>query len=149
MSRAFDPSPNNPAIHTLVRLHADLGGKILQNKLEAERLANEMRHVEAVIKLLDPEYDTRRIAVRRRNRTNPWFDRGDQYRSALDVLRKATEPLTAREIALAMLETKGIVDATPKQIRDLVGGVQSSLANHAGRSVERLGEGMPKRWRAV
>jgi hypothetical protein len=147
MSRAFDPSPNNPAIHTLVRLHADLGGKILQNKLEAERLANEMRHVEAVIKLLGPEYDTRRIAVRRRNRTNPWFDRGDQYRCALDVLRKSTEPLTAREIAVAMLAAKGIADATPKQIRDLVGGIQSSLANHAGKTVERLGEGMPKRWK--
>jgi hypothetical protein len=69
------------------------------------------------------------------------------YRSALDVLRKATEPLTAREIVLAMLAAKGIAEATPKQIRDVVCGVQSSLANHAGRSVDRLGEGMPKRWR--
>jgi hypothetical protein len=53
--------------------------------------------------MLQPDYDTRRIAVRRRNRANPWFQRGDQYRCALDVLRKATAPLTAREIVMAMV----------------------------------------------
>jgi hypothetical protein len=147
MSKAFEITPDNPAIHTLVRLHADLGGRIQQNKDEAKRLADEMRHVEAVIKLLNPDYDTRRIAVRRRVQANPWFERGDQYRAALDALRKATAPLTAREIVLAMLAAKGVTDATPKQIRDLVCGVQSSLANHVGKTVERLGEGMPKRWR--
>jgi hypothetical protein len=149
MSRAFEITPDNPAFHTLVRLHADLGGRIQQNKAEASRLADEMRHVEAVIKLLNPDYDTRRIAVRRRVRANPWFERGDQYRCALDVLRKATAPLTAREIVLAMLAAKGVTDATPLQIRNLVGGVQSSLANHVDKTVERLGEGMPKRWRVL
>jgi hypothetical protein len=137
------------AIHTLSQLHAELGGKLIDNKAEAKRLTVAMLQVEAVIKMLQPDYDTRRIAVRRRNRSNPWFQRGDQYRCALDVLRKATAPLTAREIAVAMLAAKGVADATPKQIRDLVGGVQSSLANHVGKTVERLGEGMPKRWKVA
>jgi hypothetical protein len=43
-----------PAIQTLERLHAELGGKILENKQEHENLAGQMRHVEAVIKMLDP-----------------------------------------------------------------------------------------------
>jgi hypothetical protein len=95
MSKAFEITPDNPALHTLVRLHADLGGRIQQNKAEASRLADEMRHVEAVIKLLNPDYDTRRIAVRRRVRANPWFERGDQYRCALDVLRRPQRPHAA------------------------------------------------------
>jgi hypothetical protein len=34
-----------------------------------------MRHVEAVIRMFDPTYDVRRIAVKRRQKKNPWFKR--------------------------------------------------------------------------
>jgi hypothetical protein len=42
------------AIQTLERLHAELGCNILENKQKHENLAEQMRHVEAVIKMLDP-----------------------------------------------------------------------------------------------
>ena len=58
-------------MQTLERLHAELGGQILENKTEALRLVDSMRHVEAVIKMLDPTYNLRRIAVKRRQ-PNPW-----------------------------------------------------------------------------
>ena len=54
-----------PAIQTLERLHAELGGKILENKQEHEN-AGQMRHVEAVIRMLDPGYSLRAISVKRR-----------------------------------------------------------------------------------
>ena len=76
------------AKHTLEQLHAELGGKILDNKAEADRLRQSMVHVEAVIKLLDPTHNLRTIAVRRRI-TNAWFKRGTIYRTALDTLRDA------------------------------------------------------------
>jgi hypothetical protein len=60
------------AIQTLERLHAELGGKILENKQEHENLAGQMRHVEAVIKMLDPGYSVRAISVKR-HQPNPWF----------------------------------------------------------------------------
>src|SRR6202051_1097927 len=82
----------------LERLHSELGGQILENKEEAHRLAGQMLQVEAVIKMLDPTFNIRRISVKRRQ-PNPWFKRGTVYRRAVDVLRTATEPLTAREIA--------------------------------------------------
>jgi hypothetical protein len=85
-------------MQTLERLHAELGGQILENKDEAQRLAGQMRHVEAVIKVLDPGYSLRAISVKRRQ-PNPWFKRGTVYRRAVDVLRRAPEPLTARESA--------------------------------------------------
>lgn len=43
---------HRPAIQTLERLHSELGGQILENKEEAQRLAGQMLHVEAVIKML-------------------------------------------------------------------------------------------------
>jgi hypothetical protein len=45
-----------PAINTLERLHAELGGQILENKPRHGELSDQMRHVEAVIKMLDPGY---------------------------------------------------------------------------------------------
>ena len=39
MPHQFKLSPDHPAIGYLVRLHADLGGKIWENRKEAERLA--------------------------------------------------------------------------------------------------------------
>jgi hypothetical protein len=38
----------------LLRLHAELGGKIIDNRKEAERLRRAMVHIEAVLKLLGP-----------------------------------------------------------------------------------------------
>jgi hypothetical protein len=72
-----------PAINTLERLHAELGAQILENKAETLRLSGKMLHVEAVIKMLDPAFNLRRLAVKRRQ-PNPWFKRGTVYRRAVD-----------------------------------------------------------------
>jgi hypothetical protein len=125
------------AKYTLEQLHAELGGKILDNKKEAARLTQAMKHVEAVLKMIEPGYDVRPIAVRRR-KPNPWFKRGTVFRRG--------RPLTVREIALAMLAAKGITDASPKAVRDLFGAVQSSLRNHKGGAVVEDATAHPSRW---
>jgi len=81
----------NPAMYTLERLHADLGGKIKDNKREAKRLAQAMLHIEAVLKMLQPGYSVRSIAVPGR-KPNPWFRRGTcsqktAYNSALSTTK--------------------------------------------------------------
>ena len=88
MPHAFNVAPNHPAVAYLVRLHADIGGQILENRKEAKRLADAMIHVEAVIRLFDPAYNVTRIAARRRYKGNGVFKRGTILRNALDVLRK-------------------------------------------------------------
>jgi hypothetical protein len=145
---AFKVNPDHPAVAYLVRLHADLGGKIWENRKEAERLADAMKHVEAVIKLFDPAYNVRRISIRRRHKGNDWFKRGTLLRHALDVLRKAQGPMTAREITERMLAARG-VNADPEGVRRLIASVQASLQNHEGKTVNRVGEGTPGRWRVA
>ena len=127
-------------------MHAELGGKMLQNKQEHANLAEQMRHVEAVIKMLDPGYSLRAISVKRRQ-PNPWFKRGTVYRRAVDVLRTATEPLTAREIAERVLATANIKRPDKAALADLIGTINSSLRNHEGKGIERANEGAPARWR--
>jgi hypothetical protein len=128
MPRAYRTTPKHPAVGYLIRLHADLGGRIDANRKEAERLAESMRHVEAVIRLFDPAYDVRRIAVRRRNRENPWYKRGHMFLAVLNVLKAAKEPLTTRTIAERMLAAKGITKPKIKDIRLLQGGVRVCLS---------------------
>jgi hypothetical protein len=135
-----------PAIQTLERLHAELGGKILENKQEHENLAAQMRSVEVVIKMLDPGYSLRAISVKRRQ-PNPWFKRGTVYRRAVDVLRTATEPLTAREIAERVLAAANVANSDKDALADLAGSVLASLRNHKGKGIERANEGTPARWR--
>jgi hypothetical protein len=149
MPHAFKADPDHPAVAYLVRLHADLGGQIQANKAEAKRLAEAMRHVEVVIKLYDPDYSVRAISARRRVQGNPWFKRGTMFRHALDALRKGGTPMTVREITDAVMAANGITDATAKQRDGLEAGLRSCLETNVGKTVQRAGEGMPKRWRLV
>src|SRR4051812_24195162 len=68
---------HKPAVHALIRLHAECGGRIKENRLEANKLAEDMRHIEAVLKMLDPSFNARSISAKRKNTQNPFFRRGD------------------------------------------------------------------------
>lgn len=133
------------AMCALEALHAELGGKIADNKRDGERLAEAMRHVEAVLKLLQPGYDVRPIAVRRR-KPNPWFKRGTVFRAVLDVLRTAREPMTARQITETMLRVRRIADPDKAEVRRLITTVQTCLQSNSGKTVANVAEGMPGRW---
>jgi hypothetical protein len=95
--------------------------------------------------MLDPAFNLRRIAVKRRQ-ANPWFKRGTVYRRAVDALRTATEPLTARDIAERVLVTAKIEIPDKAALADLIGTINSSLRNHDGKGVQRTNEGSPARW---
>ncbi len=138
----------SPALYALRKLHAELGGQIQDNKRQAERLADDMRHVEAVIKMLDPEFNVRSIAPKRRNKPNPHFKKGTFWSMALGILRDAPEPITSTQIIIALLKSWGI-EPTPEAIRQLYGAANSSLRNHRGKTVERIGDGRPFRWRVL
>jgi hypothetical protein len=149
MANQFKAHPKHPAVDYLVRLHADIGGRILDNQKEAQRLADDSKHVEAVIRMFDPVFHVAEIAPRRRVTGNPWFRRGTLFRHALEAMRAAGKPLCARDIMLGMLVAKGVTDATPHQVRVLTNGLTRSLMNNRGRAVETVGEGSPMRWRII
>jgi hypothetical protein len=147
MPRAFNAHPAHPAVPYLVQLHADLGGQIKANQAEAVRLAEAMKHVEAVIKLYDPEFNARAISVRRRVTVNPWFRRRTMFRYALDALRTAAAPMTVSELTDAVMAVRKITDATTDQRKGLEAGLRSCLERNIGKTVARANEGIPKRWK--
>ena len=101
------------------------------------------------MKMFDPDFNARAISARRRVTGNPWFKE-----------RNAVPPRPGRSAGRrcpddgkcetdAILAAKGIGNATPKQHLGLQAGVRSSLENHASKTVERVGEGVPKRWKLI
>ncbi len=140
---------HTPAFHALKRLHADIGGQIKANRKEAARLAEDMRHIEAVLRMLEPGFNVASIAARRRNRENPYFERGQIFRHVLGILREAPAPMTTREIVIALLRSRGAGEPSTAAIRTMFGAVATSLRNHRGKTVESIGEGKPVRWRLI
>jgi hypothetical protein len=134
------------ALKTLTQLHAELGGKIEGNRHQGDKLRAQMVQVEAVMKMLDPEFNARAISAKRRNVGNPWFKRGTLFRSAVDVLRRAGTPMTSRQIADALLAGK-TPEPTRKQVADVQAAVLAALRKRNGGSV--VGEGVPVRWQLI
>ena len=150
MPHKFEAHPAHPAVSYLTRLHADLGGRIQVNKAEAVKLAADMHHVEAVLKMFNPDFNVAAIAARRRQKTNPGFKRSTLFREALGVLRNATTPMTVTELTHAVLAVHNLTDtADRKQRLGIESGIRAALEGHAGKTVERVGEGVPKRWRLL
>ena len=136
-----------PAVFALKRLHAELGGQIKDNRREANRLAQNMKHVEAVLKMLQPGFNARSIAARRRYARHSPFKRGVGTRHIMDALRAADRPLTSAQVAEAVLRKGGIAEPSALDIRNARGSVHSTLRRHQGKTVESVGDGIPVRWR--
>jgi hypothetical protein len=132
------------AVYTLSQLHAELAGKFLESERQRVRLKTAMMQVEAVLLMLQPGFNIKSIAAKRRNKSNPWFKRGTLFRSAVDVLRRAGSPMTPREIATALIADKA-APATRKQFMDLVAAIHAALRKRDGVTV--VSEGAPARWR--
>jgi hypothetical protein len=132
---------NSQTLCALRRLHAEIGGKIIDSRKNTKRLREDKRHVAAVIRMFSPEYDVKALAARRTYKANPWFKRGTLFRSALDIMRANSVPLTVAEIVDRMLAAKDVTSGRIDQIRGLQSAVLAYLRNRIGKGrVETVGE---------
>jgi hypothetical protein len=135
-------------LHVLTALHAryaETMGALRQSEREAERLRGDLAHIEAVIRLYRPEWSGDRIKPRRTYSPSRWGGKGEGMRTAMAVLREASEPLTARQIVVLVLERLGHAEPSSGELNLIAGSFNSSLRNRIGRGV-RLIDGYPKRW---
>jgi hypothetical protein len=114
-------------------------GKQRDDKIRNFGLAKKLGHpdiafVLAVLGVLfgfyllkDPDFNARAFSANRRNTGSPRFKRGTLYRRAVDVLRRAASPMTAREISDALLAGK-TPTATRKQEGSHTGGPSGCVA---------------------
>jgi hypothetical protein len=63
------------------------------------------------------------------------------------VLRTAEQPMTATDLAWAVLAANNITTDDKKAVQILGQGIQAGLRNHAGKGVQQVNEDSPARWR--
>jgi hypothetical protein len=83
-----------------VRLARELEDKLAQAR-------SDVLHLDAVIRMFDPASEPEAILPKEPGRRLNWFVEGKLPRKVLDVLRTATEPLSAREIATEVMQRRG------------------------------------------
>jgi hypothetical protein len=135
-------------LHGLTQLRKELTREMEGYKEEAARLLADIEHVEHVISILDPSADFKPLKFRRRQyRKSAPYKRGTGAIHVLDVLRRATEPMTAMQVTEAVLRRIGKADPTYDETRTAYGSVHEVLKRLDGKRVERVGEGKHSRWR--
>ena len=98
---------NQYAIHALKDRRATLAGEIVQFKQGIRDREDQLSHLDATLRILDPEYRADTIAPKRLRRVK-LFGGGELNRLILDALRRANGvALSTPEIADAIIVAKG------------------------------------------
>jgi len=137
-------------VTALVEKYRELSGKLKACEKEADKLKVQLSHVDAAIRIFREEFDTGAILPKRLYRRNPHFKKGVFIRSAMDVLREAPEPLSARELARLTLQRQGISEPDNDAIEALRRALNGCLMKRAkDGSVAMHEDTYPKRWELV
>lgn len=121
---------------------ADLEKRIAQHRAD-------LVHIDAVLRLYAPEVEPESIAPKAVRKRNDWFKPGELSRMVLDILRIAPAPMTGKEIAVQVMQRRGL-DAGDARTAHLVGKlVHNVCTRHAADLVERVGDGKVAAWRVA
>ena len=116
----------------LVAKRGELARQVEHYRQELHRVADELGHLDARIRLFDPNYDLGAVTVSKRGRRLQWFGLGKCQRLVLETLRDAVEPLSARALARALVAGKGLEDN-----RDVLADVQKTALAVLRRLVDK------------
>lgn len=101
-------------VSSLVAKRSELAGLVQHYQSEISRIAGDLNHIDATIKLFAPEFDLRTVRTKEHRERNQYFKPGECPRMTLDILRESSEVLTSRQIAEDMLRRKGLEPSVEK-----------------------------------
>ena len=117
-----------------------------------ERQANARRadlaHLDATIRLFDPNDILVAVQPARRRRYNDWFRHGECRRTIHDVLRDATQPMTTREIVEKIMAAKHL-SSDDARARELIRNTVLGSLNRATDTIERTQAAGSAGWRVI
>lgn len=92
----------------LVSKRSELAGLIDHHQQEVERLAVDLLHLDATLKLFSPELNLGKIKTKQYRRYSRLFKQGECHRLSLDALRIAGIPCSTAMVAEGIMKIKGI-----------------------------------------
>ena len=119
----------------LAEKRGELAEQAEHHRRELERLAQELGHLDAAIRLFDPDYRAGRLRTPRRAR-RARFGQGECQRLILEALRDAAGPLSEGALARALAGRKGL-ESGPAALAELHKTAQGVLRRLAAKGVAR------------
>jgi len=102
------PDAEQPnVLHALTRKRAEIAGRIEHNQLTLRHLIAELDHIDATIRIFNPSIDIGAIPSRPAPPRHAAF-KGEVSRIVFKTLRTADGPVTSRDIALRLMEERGL-----------------------------------------
>jgi len=136
MGMTFKRARTDTFEHTISGLLTKRADLFNEAQAIRERLAEIRNDIDAVDRVLGTlGYEGDLDAMMPRQKRHVIFGKGELTRAVLDVLREATEPLTSRQIAQAVMELNGQDARDRKFLNDLVKRVGKALRQNT--SVKR------------
>lgn len=139
-----EPKTNQYAVAFLKDRRATLAGEIERFKNDIHHRQQQLAHLDATLRILDPEYRSDTIPPKRLRRVK-LFGGGELNRLILDALRRAGKPLSTPEVAEAIIAAKGYGHEAKPALCQRVRANLSYLLRQRG-SVRKEGERLTARW---
>lgn len=118
---------------------ADLEKRIAQHRAD-------LVHIDAVLRLCAPDVVPEEIAPKAVRKRNDWFKPGELARMVLDVLRVAQAPLPTRDIAVKVMERRGLDTGDGRTVQLVMKLVNNAVTRQAADLVERVEDGKVAAW---
>ena len=100
-------------------------------------MRSDILHLDASIRIIDRSYHTDAIVPKLRRQRREWFAKGEPFRMILDTLRRTQEPITSREVALALMQRKGFDTQDAATVRLVKKRVDATVRRREGL-IERV-----------
>jgi hypothetical protein len=124
-------------IGALRHKRAELAGMLRQLEQQLVQQRANLAHVDATMRLFDPDIRPKDIRPKQPRERNVWFRPGECLRLIYDELREATQPLTTRELAERIMRLKAMPVAD-NQRRELVQKTLLGSLNRAKQTIARV-----------
>jgi hypothetical protein len=135
-------------IGALRNKRAELAGALRQLEQQLARERTNLAHLDATMRLFDPNVRPKDIRPRQRRAHNAWFRQGECLRLIYDELREATQPLTTRELTERIMRVKAIPAADDHR-RELVQKTLLGSLNRAKETIARVETAGVVSWRLI
>lgn len=136
----MDDKGNKYALAALMDKRASLASDIMQMERRLRHLRSSLVHVDATLRLLDPEADPEAIPTKRPTTRVKLFRQGELARMVRDALREANgEPIPAEQIVNHLMKVGGHDESARKALASRVKGTLAYLVRRdaIGRSGDR------------
>ena len=135
-------------IGALRNKRAELTGMLRQLEQQLVEQRANLAHVDATMRLFDPDIRPKDIRPKQPRTRNAWFRPGECLRLIYNELREATQPVTTRELAERIMRVKAIPVADDQRRERIQKTLLASL-NRAKEAIARVEIAGAVCWRLI